>query len=140
MEGIRSAGVCLQADGVEELEGASLFWVGSGGDLEGRGVVTGLGSTAGVTDDVSELLLQSAEAVCGGAVVEEMGGGLGFGGCGAFRRCDRIAGGLGELILVGEEQRSLGISHVPIDVVGEHAEVDVAFDPFGEMGVYGAYI
>ena len=122
-------------DGVEECEGASLLGIGRSGDLEGWRVVTVMRGAAGVADDGGELLLEGAEAVRGGAVVEEMRGGLGLGGGGACGGSHRIPRGLGALILVGKEQGTPGLSHVPLDVVGEHAEENVASDAIGEMVV-----
>ena len=89
---MRSARFCLQVDGVEQFEGATLLWVGSGSDGEGWGLVAGVGSTAGIADDSGELLLKRGEAVRGGAVVEGVSCHLGLGGDRTFGRGDRIAG------------------------------------------------
>ena len=44
---------------------------------------------------------------------------------GALGRRDRVARVLGVLVLVGEEERTQRLLHVPLDVVGEHAQEDV---------------
>ena len=44
---------------------------------------------------------------------------------GALGRCHRVASGLALLVLIAEQQRAPGFEHVPLDVVGEHAQEDV---------------
>lgn len=53
-------------------------------------------------------------------------------------RCDRIAFGLGGLILVGEERLATCLAQVLLDVVGEHAPQDVGTHPILETAVDGA--
>ena len=44
------------------------------------------------------------------------------------------------MVVVVEEQWREESSHVPLDVVGEHAQEDVGCYPIGEVVVYGAHL
>ena len=56
-----------------------------------------------------------------------------------FRRASgrrhRVAGGLGRLILIGEEQLAPGLLQMPFDIVGEHTEKDVGADSIAQAMV-----
>ena len=61
----------------------------------------------------------------------------------ALERCgrrDRVARGLGMLLGVGEHQLAPGLAHVPLDVVGEHAQEDVRAHPIGGAVVDRAHL
>ena len=58
----------------------------------------------------------------------------------AFGRCHRIARGLGQLVGVGEHQLTPGLAHVPLDVVGEHAQEDVRAHAIGRAVMDGAHL
>ena len=57
---------------------------------------------------------------------------LGLGFCGAFGGGHGIAGRLGRLVFVGEEELAPGFAQVPLDVVGEHAQKEVGPDAIGQ--------
>ena len=76
---------------------------------------------------------ERAEAVDRLVVFCGLEGRLGKGVVGAPRRSYRIAGGLGLLVLVGEGRRAPGLHHVPLQIVGEHAQKDMRTDAvFGQ--------
>ena len=80
---------------------------------------------AGVAHDGGKVREECLEAVDGCAILVVPPCDLGF-RCGrAFGRRHRVTGGLGRLILIGEEQFPPGLAHMPLNVVGEHAEEDV---------------
>ena len=60
--------------------------------------------------------------------------------CGALGRCHRIARGLGLLVGVGKHQFAPGLAHVPLDVVGEHAQEDMRAHPIGQTVVDRAHL
>ena len=102
-----------------------------------RGVGRG---AAGVAHDGRELIEERAEAVRRGAVAQGVGVRLVLGVFRARGRGDRIACGFRRLIFVGEEQGAPRFAHVPLDVVGEHAQQDVRAHPIGQMVVDGAHL
>ena len=85
----------------------------------------GAGRAARVAHDRGELGEECLEAVDGRAVLVVPTRDLRFRPGGALGRGHRVAGGLGGLILVCEEQCAPGLFQVPLDVVGEHAKEDV---------------
>ena len=64
-----------------------------------------------------------------GAVVEFLGAYLSQGSLGALSGSNRVPRFLGFLVLVAEEQWTPCFTHVPLDVVGEHAQEDVGAYP-----------
>ena len=113
----------------QQIEGTLLQRRGAGGLLEGGGM-DGRG-LAGVANDRGEVCQQGAEAVHGQPVSGSLALGLGSGRRGRLRRGDdRATRFLCPLaIVVVEENRRQIAAHVPLDVVGEHAEKDVAAYP-----------
>ena len=109
-------------------------------DLESRRIGPGVGRAAGVAHDGGEFGHQGREAVRGRAVVQRVAGRLGQRRLGALGRRHRIARGLGLLIGVGEHQLAPGLAHVPLDVVGEHAQEDVRAHPIGGAVVDRAHL
>ena len=83
---------------------------------------------ADVAHDPCEIIEQGLKAVNRAAVVEDAGVDFAQGGFGTLGGGDRVPEGFGGLILVGEQQRTPRLDHVPLDVVGEHAEEDVRPD------------
>ena len=82
---------CLHADGTEQVEGLLLLGVWGGGLVEGRPLGPGIGTAAGVADDVAQMLEQGAEGMDGRAVVEAPGVDLLHGSLGALGGGHRIA-------------------------------------------------
>ena len=90
----------------------------------------GLNAVAGQRGEVGE---QRLEAVDGKAAWGALAACLGTGrsrGAGGFDRLVPRGVGVGGIVVV-EEQGREGAAHVPLDIVGEHAEEDVGADPAG---------
>ena len=92
---------CQYREGRYELPGPLLQGGGLGRDGEGRGVVR-CGGFAGVADDGREIGQERREAVDPDPVLVTLAGGFRFCPCGALRRGDGVAGGLGDWVLIGE--------------------------------------
>ena len=110
---------------------------GSGDEVEGRSVGGGEDTVFG---DGSEILEQGMEAVdgkvgggtLGGSFAARIGrGASGGNGRGSVRRV-----GMAEFVI--EEHGGESLSHVELDVVGEHAEEDVGTDARGQVVIDGA--
>ena len=113
----------------EEAEGFGLERGGTGEDIGGHGPLGGgLNAVARQGGEVGE---QGLEAVDGKAVRGALAARLGAGGRRGAGGCDgRGPGGPGRGgIVVVEEERGERPAHVPLDVVGEHAEEDVRAHP-----------
>jgi tetratricopeptide (TPR) repeat protein len=93
-----------------------------------------------IPDDGAEILQEGLEAVHRGAVGELMRRGFLGGGRRAGRGCHRIASRLRLLILIGKHQRSPRLAHVPLDVIGQHAEENMAAHAGFEMMVNRAHV
>ena len=93
--------------------------------MSGRG--SGRDGSDAVFGEGGEVGQECPEAVDGQPLGSALAGGLGArGGRGSRGRDGRGALGLGGVgVVVVEEQRGEGASHVPLDVIGEHAEEDV---------------
>ena len=120
----------LTADGRGRLafEGALLRGVGHGGHLEGGRCRCALEGLAGVAHDGGELMQQRAKAVCRGAIGQGVGCDFRERRFGTRRRGHRIAASFGFKILIGKQQLAPGFAHVPLDVVGQHAQEHVRSD------------
>ena len=88
-------------------------------------------------DATRQVLHEGAEAVRGRAVVEPVRGGFRRGRRGACGGGDGIARRFGVLVFIGEEHGPPRFAHVPLHMVGEHAEEDVAADAIFEAVVDG---
>ena len=91
---------CLRGDLLDQLQGSTLRGCRRGGEVESAGALDRSGCAAGIAHDGGEVLEQSAEAVHGGAVRQEVR--VDFSSAWG----DRVARGFGGLVLVGEEQRT----------------------------------
>ncbi len=116
----------------EELEGAQLSWRRL--RVEQESVLRGGGHSHGVAGEGGELGQQGLEAVDWQAVMCALAGSFSARGVGAL--CGRDDGGsrggsLGALVIV-EQDRSECLTHVPFEVVGEHAQQHVGADPIGQ--------
>lgn len=114
---------------VEEFEGLTLEGGGTSEEVEGLGA----GETWGeaVFDDGGEIVEQGAEAVDGQALLGAFGASLVLSGRGGFGgRHDGRALGAGRVMVV-EQQGGEALTHVPFDVVGEHAQQDVGTHALG---------
>ena len=137
--GVYATGYGSGAD-AEEAEGFGLERGGAGEDIGGHGPLCGgLNAVAGERGEVGQ---QGLEAVDGQAAGGAFPAGLGVGrGRGTGGGDGRGSGGLGRGgIVVVEEQRRERAAHVPLDVVGEHAEEDVGPDPAFEAVVDRAHL
>ena len=110
---------------------------GSGDEVEGRSVGGGEDTVFG---DGSEILGQGMEAVdgkvgggtLGGSFAARIGrGASGGNGRGSVRRV-----GMAEVVI--EEHGGESLSHMELDVIGEHAEEDVGTDARGQVVIDGA--
>ena len=105
---------------------------GGGIGVEGEGGF-GVVELHGVSGEGAEIGEEGPEGLDGEAVVSALGGGLLLGGgraLGGFD--DGVPEGFGGFgVVVVEEEGCEVVSHVPLDVVGEHAEEDVGADAVG---------
>ena len=114
---------------MEGFEGLTLQRSGAGEQVEGLGA--GESWEDAVFDDSGEVVEQRAEAVDGQAVMGALGASLVLSCGGDFgRRHHRRALGAGGIMVV-EEQGSETLTHLPFNVVGEHAQQDMGAHPFG---------
>ncbi len=65
--------LCLQADGLEQVEGSLLLGVGRGGLCESGRLRPEARTATGVADDASEIVQQGAEGMDDGIVIELLG-------------------------------------------------------------------
>jgi hypothetical protein len=79
-----------------------------------------------------DLVIGDASAVHAGAVLQRPVRDFAHCAGRAPGRRDRIALRFGRLFFVGEQQRALGMHHVPLDVKGEHAQQQVGTHPVGQ--------
>ena len=88
----------------------------------------------------AEISEQGTKTVNRESLLGPLGLGLGKGLLGPFCWCHhREAGSLGLVsVFVLKQKGSQGSSHVPLHVIGEHAEEDVGFHPVGQSVVDGA--
>ena len=109
----------------EQVEGLALEGGGLGGDGDGGLRLGGQGEP--VQSDGGEIPQQGREAVHGKPLRCGLGVGLVLGAIGDLRRFDgRVAPGAHrDQVVVLEQQRSQPPSHVPFDVIGEHAQEDM---------------
>ena len=133
-------GFCLRPDLLDEIERVTLGWIGRGDDLEARRIGTAGRCAAGIAHDAAELGHEGCKAVCGRAVIDGMAGRLLQRWRGALSRRHRIARGLGRLLDIGEHQLAPGLTHVPLHVVGQHAQEDVRAHPIGRVVMDRAHL
>jgi hypothetical protein len=91
----------------------------------------------GVAGEGGEFSEQGLEAVDLQAVSRALCSGLAASGLGTLRGCDdgRSRGGsLGALMIV-EQNGSQRLTHVPLEIIGEHAQQHVGTDPIGQAVV-----
>ena len=91
----------------------------------------------GVASEGGEFSEQGLEAVDRQAVSGALGSGLAASGLGTLCGCDdggSRGGSLGALMIV-EQDRSQRLAHVPLEIIGEHAQQHVGTDPIGQAVV-----
>ena len=122
----------------EEIEGFALQRGGTGDEVEGLSARQARGEA--VFGNGGEVVEQGAEAVDGGAVIGVLGASL-FLSSGRGRCRGDAGGALGRSgVMVVEEQGGEASTHVPFEVVGEHAQQDVGADPVGRIVMNGAHL
>ena len=118
-----------------------MLGVWGGNDVEEMtGGATNTGNAAGVAHDGTEALEQGGKAMCLSAVVKEMSVCFALRALGALSWCDGVASRFGLLVLIGEQQRAPGLEHVPLDVIGEHAQEDMRPDSRFEPVINGTHL
>src|ERR1017187_7909156 len=108
------------------------------GHLEGRAAAPSEACLAGITYDGRKCLEQRAKAMDLRAAFERASGDFLKAFLGALGRGDWVAMFLALKILVGKHQLAPRLAHVPLDIVGEHAQEDVCSHPALQMMVDGA--
>jgi transposase len=119
----------------EEFEGSALSWCRL--RVNQKCVVRTCGHRHGVAREGCEFCEQGLEAVDRQAVVGALGGGLATRSLGALSGSDdggSCGGSLGALMIV-EQVRSERLAHVPLEIVGEHAQQHMGADPIGQAMV-----
>ena len=114
---------------------------GCGLGEHGEGGVA-VGHPHGVGGQGAEVGEQGSEAVHGQVVFGALSGGLGACGGRAPGLLDHrgaLSFGGGRVVVV-EQERLEGLAHVPLDVVGEHAQQDVGAHPVGAAVVDRPYL
>jgi hypothetical protein len=113
---------------------------GGGFGIEEEGFAWRLVDRHGVSGEGCEIGEEGAKAVDAQAVVCSLGSNLAAGGVGSQGgRDDGFAqgGGAGAVVIL-EEDGGEGLAHVPLEVIGEHAEEDVGAHAVGEAMVDGS--
>ena len=124
---------------IEQVEGPLLEWRGAGEHREGGRGTSGEGDL--VEGEGCEIVEEGAEAVDGVAVGSSPGVRPCLGALGDPSGLDgRVPGGAGRrAVVVLEQERREAPAHVPLDVVGEHAEEDVGADVVGGIDIDGTH-